>query len=135
MKQSEKEWTEARGNWLNTDDKTLDTMKEQPIVKKINEFAFSKIYSSSSWTSNKYNFFYIISDENVELIGQNLKKLKTVLFEDLIKHFITVFDASSDTYKLCKYVFDIIGDKTLKNEALAILEQSKENGKFDPKTV
>ena len=93
LKESEMEWAEARESWLNTENKTLDTMKNQPIVKKIKEFTFSKIYSASNWADNKYNFFYIISDQNVELIGQNLKKLKTLVFDDLINHFITVFDA------------------------------------------
>lgn len=135
LKESKMEWAEARESWLNTENKTLDAMKNQPIVKKIKEFTFSKIYSASNWSDNKYNFFYVISDQNVELIGKNLKKLKTLVFEDLINNFITVFDASSNAYELCKDVFCIIGDNTLKNEALAILRQSKENGLFDPKTV
>lgn len=131
-----KKWEEARENWLNTDDKTLDKMKNQPIVRKIKEFTFSKIYSASSWSNAKYNFFYVVNDQsNVNLLARSITKLKPILFGDLIKQLIMVFDPTHDTYKLCKYVFDSITDNTLKNEAINILEQAKEHGDFDPKNI
>ena len=79
IKYSDKKWDDARENWLNTDDKTLDKMKNQPIVKKIKEFTFSKLYTASSWSSAKYNFFYIVNDQNINgLLAQNLTKLKSI---------------------------------------------------------
>ena len=59
----------------------------------------------------------------------------TILFVDLIKRLIVVFDQTFETYKLCKYVFDSIADNTLKNEANSILDQAQENGDFEPNNV
>lgn len=136
LKHSDKKWNEARENWLNTDDKTLDKMKNLSIVKKIKDFRFSNIYSASSWSNAKYNFFYVFNDQNnVGLLAQNLTKLKSLFFGDLIKRFVIIFDHTFDTYKLCKYVFDSIIDNTLKNEANSILDQAKDNGVFEPKII
>ena len=69
------------------------------------------------------------------MVAKNLTKLKSMLFGDLIKLFISVFGQTSDTYKLCKYVFDGITDNTLKNEAMSVLEQAEDNEDFDTKNV
>jgi hypothetical protein len=135
LKYCDKQWNDARENWLNTDEKTLDKMKNQPIVKKIKEFTFSKIYSATSWSYAKFDFYYVVNQSNVGMIAGNLIKLKSILFGDLIKRLISVFDPTSDTYKLCKYVFESISDNTLKNEAMNVLDQAKEKGDFDPKNI
>ena len=136
LKHGDKKWDEAKDNWLNTDDKTLDKMKNQPIVKKIKDFSFSKIYSAPSWSNPKFNFFYVVNDQAaVGLMAHNMKKLKTMLFNDLINRLIQVFGATSDTVKLCKYVFDSITDTTLKNEAIGIIDQAEENGVFNIKSI
>ena len=135
LQYSLEEWSKARENWLNVEMKTLEKMKGQPIVKKIKEFTFSKIYSATSWSNPKYSIFFVVCDQNVQLIEQNMLKLKGFFFKDFIKQLIGVFDASSDTFKLCKYVFETINDKTLKNEAIAVLEQAKADGDFEPKTA
>lgn len=133
LSHSEKEWNKAREAWLNTKDKTFEEMKEQPIVKKILSFTFSKIYGTTSWSDAIYDFFYIISDQNVQLIAQNIGKLKSLLFKDLTERFIDVFEASKNTQELCEYVFGAIKEDTLRREALAALEQAEANGLFEPK--
>ena len=135
LKHGEKEWDEARENWLNVGTKTLDKMKTQPIVRKIKEFTFSKINPSHSWSNTKYDFFFVVSDQNVQLIEQNLQTLKSFFFKDIIQRLIGVFDASSDTFKLCKHLFETVDDTTLKNEAIAVLEQAQTDGYFEPKTA
>ena len=108
-------------------------MKQHSIIKLIREFAFSKIYSASSWSNAKYNFFYVLSDQNVRLIASQLTKLKRLVFNGLIAQLIDVFGSSADTYELCEYVFEAIQDTTLKEEAMAVLEQAHDNGDFEPK--
>lgn len=136
LKHADKQWDEARKSWLNIDEKTLDKMKAQPIVKKIQSFSFSKIYSATSWSKAKYNFFFVVNDQdNVGLIADNMTKLKAMLFSDLINRLINVFGATNDTCKLCKFVFEFIKDTTLKNEALTFLEKEEENGVFNIKKV
>ena len=132
---SKKEWDKARESWMNVSTQSVEAMKNQPIVKKILGFTFSKLYEANNWRDEKYDFFYIIGDQNVQLIAKNISKLKNLVFSDLISHFIGVFDASSDTYKLCKYVFGTIKDNTLKKEALAVLEQANDEGKFEPQNI
>lgn len=130
---SSKEWEKAREAWMNVSSKSVETMKNQPVVKKILGFAFSKVFDASSWSDDKYDFFYMIGDQNVKLLAKNVGKLRNLVFNDLMSHFIETFDASSDTYKLCKYVFGNIKDNMLKSEALAVLEQAKDDGLFEPK--
>ena len=129
---SAKKWEDAREAWMNVGNKTLDAMKNQAIVKSILNFSFSTVYDAPNWKNVQYDFFYIVGDQNVQLIAKNIGKLKGLVFNDLMKHFIDVFEPSANTYKLCKYVFDTIKDNILKSEALAILEQAKENGLFEP---
>ena len=133
LKHSEKVWTEAKNTWQNTDEKSLDKMKDQEIIKKIKDFTFSKIYGASSWANAKYDFFFVVSDQNVRLIARNLLKLKSQLFNDLISRLIDVFEPTTDTYELCKDVFDAIKDKTLRDEAQTLLDEAKEQGLFEPK--
>jgi len=130
---SDKKWSDARENWLNTIDKDLDKMKSQPIIKKILDFKFSTIYSATNWSNEKFNFFYIVNDQaNVGFIAQHSIQLKNLFFNDLIHRLIDVFDPSVNTYKLCQYLFNSISNNTLKSEALDILDTAKENGLFEP---
>lgn len=133
LKYSAKKWQAAKDEWQNVEEKTAEKMKQHSIIKLIREFAFSKIYSASSWSNAKYNFFYVLSDQNVRLIASQLTKLKRLVFNGLIAQLIDVFGSSADTYELCEYVFDAIQDTTLKEEAMAVLEQAHDNGDFEPK--
>ena len=128
----DKEWDKARDSWLNVDNKTIDAMKDQPIVKRIIKFSFSDIYDIPGWKDPNFDFFYIVGDQNVEMIAQNIKKLRMQLFSGLTQNLIHVFGASANCYELCTYVFGTIKEKSLRVEALKALERMHDNGMFNP---
>lgn len=139
LKYVEKQWTAAKERWQNTDDPTLDKMKNQPIIKKIKDFSFAKVYpAATSWANAKYNFFFFAnagSQAQNRMIAKNMLVFKPFIIHDLITKIIDVFGPSDNTYALCKYVFNTAcDDQMLKEEALAILEAEGEAGRFIPKT-
>lgn len=133
LRHSDKKWSAAKEDWQNCDEKTVERMKELPMVKLLTGFTFSKVYAATSWASPKFNFFFFISDQNVNLIARNIQNLKRLFFENLKRHLIEVFGPSANTYELCQHVFGTIEDTTLRSEALAYFEQAYDNGEFDPK--
>ena len=67
------------------------------------------------------------------MLADNMNRLKTIFFDDVIERLIATFGRSSNTKQLCEYVFDAIGDATFKQEAKKRVEAFAENHGFEPK--
>ncbi len=129
---ADKQWAAAKESWLNTENQTLEKMKNQGIVKKIKEFSFAKVHESSSWADPKYGFFHLLNDKTqIKMVAQNMSLFKPHIMNDLIMRFIDVFGPSDNTYLLCKHVFNTaIKDSMQKEEAMAVLDDAKDKGRF-----
>ena len=128
----DEKWQEAREIWLGVDrDETneFQKMKELDIVKNIVDFKFN---IHSSFTPKNQNWFTLLNSRKGLALYNIISEFKEFFFEDLMERLITLFGASVNTKKLCKYVLGKAGTK-MKDDVEGLLVNFENEGRFEPK--
>ena len=125
------EWKAAKTEWQRTPrpagTNVLDLMKDHTLVKKMmSGFNYGDIYNK--W--NGHNWFSFLSCSNNTVLSRTINNLKKKCFDDLMDHILEIFEPSTNTYNLCKAMFETIPDNVMKEAALTELEQYKNSHKF-----
>ena len=134
LRRAEKRWAELKDDWQQrevSDDTELPKMKLSKAVRLIDEFRFDicKLFPEGK------NWFTLLDSRSGMALNNVLEqdggRIKSSFYNDIIERFISIFGASSNTRKLCEYVFQRAGAR-YRQEAESSITLFDEENRFDP---
>ena len=127
-------WNDAKDLWLQkeTDENTvLEKMKQAKFIQTMIQFKF-KLFPKEKTASNWFSI--LTSKENMLLekfLNLDGGQMKVNFFDELLERLIDVFGPSSNTQKVCEYVFKHV-DKSNLDLAKVRLDEFVRENRFQP---
>lgn len=136
LENADVQWAKAKDLWLQkeaSEDNALEKMKKVKLLQDIVNYEF-KLFPKAGKAKAENWFCLLVSKENMLLdrfLNLDNGRLRNYFFDELIERIINLFGPSTNTRKVCEFVFKNV-DKTNAKLAQNRIKEFEKNNLFEP---